>query len=136
MDSKEEGKVKGTSYEYEKYLLFKAKDLLRLPRFFQNPEKIKKQITESLNEKALNFGVAKLGAVIGTAGILMILVPPLTAIIVNDILGSKPLDKELWELKNEQLERRISALETKLASPTIQQNLSSKPVAEQIDDAN
>ncbi|OFC71382.1 dCTP deaminase domain-containing protein [Alteromonas confluentis] len=117
MNEDEVKAVKNTYYEYEEYRYYKARDLLKLPRFFQNPDKIKKQITESLNEKALNYGVMKLGAIIGVAGLLMILVPPLTTLTTNAILGSVPLGKELWELKNEQLEQRISELETKLSSP-------------------
>lgn len=121
MNQEDKDAVKTRIYHYEDYLALKAKDLKRLPRFFQNPDRIKEQIEGSLNEKALNFGVMRLGAIIGMAGLLMVLAPPLTELVTKSLFSSQPLNKELWENQNQSIEKRIHALENEM------QKLTSKP---------
>lgn len=106
--------VTKSSYSYDVYLNYKAEELLCLPRYFQNPDKIKSQIEKSLNEKALNFGVMRLGLIIGFAGVLMVLVPPFIQLASDRWFGTEMLRKESWELKNQEYDKRIKSIEIEL----------------------
>jgi len=106
--------VRQMSYPYDKYLIYKAKELLDLPRYFQNPDKIKSQIEDSLSAKALNFGFLKIGMIIGIAGFLMVLAPPLTQLVTSQLFPTEPLNKDSWELKSQEYEKRLKSIELEL----------------------
>lgn len=116
MDKKDSEAVIPQSYKYDDYLKYKAIGLLELPQYFQNPDKIREQIERSLNQKALNYGFLRLGLIIGVAGFIMVMAPPLTQLVTDKMFGSQPLNKEVWEVKNQEIDLRMKKIETKLKS--------------------
>ncbi len=74
-----------TNMTLDEYRQERMVDLGRLPKLFLNPDGIKKQINEELNEKALNFGFIRIGLLFGLLGAVLMVVPPLTEIISESI---------------------------------------------------
>tara|TARA_R110002050_G_scaffold281250_1_gene428556 strand:+ start:956 stop:1825 length:870 start_codon:yes stop_codon:yes gene_type:complete len=129
--------VRQISYAFDKYLIFKAEELLSLPRYFQNPDKIKKQIEDSLSSKALNIGFVKIGVIVGIAGFLMVLAPPLTQLVTSKLFSTEPINKGVWESKNQEYEERLKSIEFELNNLKHQANTlpSDSSTFKQTDDA-
>lgn len=95
----------------DQYRQYRIEELERLPKFFLNPEGIKKQINQELNDKALNFGLAKLGLFFAIIGILMILVPPLTEVAAESI-KSRYADKSHAKILEMEKKIKFGSVET------------------------
>jgi deoxycytidine triphosphate deaminase len=135
MTAAENAKVKLRKYSYEDYRDYRIKELLDLPQFFQNPEKIAKQIESALNAKALNIGLVKMGLLFTIITLLFILVPPTTQLISQNLFGINPINKDTWELhesiqnkKIEELTKELEALQKSAQKKTFNSLDSSKKI--------
>lgn len=66
-----------------KYKSERSKELMKLPKYFLDRLGIKKQINDELDQKAMNFGVAKLSTVIALVAIVMTFVPVASKLLLN-----------------------------------------------------
>jgi len=104
MSDIEKSKVKIRDHcDIKKYQIHRKEELSNIPKYFLDPEKLKKKIDDSLNDKAQIIGVRKFTALLGVLSIFVVILPLITAPAYDLFFSTEKLSI---------LEKRIDQLES------------------------
>lgn len=84
------------SYSYEDYRSYRIKEMLQLPKDFQNTDRIKETIDSELSDRILSINASNLTVILAILTALLVIVPPVVQISVDAVK-----DEQIVYLKSE-----------------------------------
>lgn len=103
MSDIEKSKVKIRDHcDIKEYQIYRKEELSDIPKYFLDPEKLKKKIDDSLNDKAQIIGVRKLTALLGVLSVFVVVLPIISEPVYDVFFNTEKIS--ILEKRIEQLE--------------------------------